>query len=993
MRGTFFILLLIFQFPVILAQQNVNVFTSNILQPTVTSLYAAKEIDFATVDNHGKLNKNINILDLKNGDLNLKLDVNYSNNCLKLDDWGGAMGLLWSPRFYPIIYREVRGIPDGNSQKIDQLSDWNWADYNTMYDIYESKINHNTAGKDGELDVFHYNINGSSGKFVVYNGQVYLLNYTNKVKIEFGYNFSYFIITDMFGNRYYYGQNDNIEYASISQYCSPDSSPQPFVKTTWFINRIENVNNSNYINFDYDTYMGEYPENYSESKSIKMSIYSGDQPIGDGSGYNLESFMVDGHCVTIKEFKTKYIKKITANNFSVDFSYINRDDIGGKFYKRIDLRDKNGKLINKINFDYSRIGNYLPGIPDIPELGNSTPVRYFLKSIVSGIQQDEVFSFDYYNLSDIPPRFSKGKDILGIYNGKNNQSLLPKEYIESMLPLLNVGLIPPNLLNLTSFPSGIRTPQFPQSSYGLLKTIKHPTKGTEQIFYEPNVIKEVNSSAEKNFYGVRPQKIEINDINGNVTNKKYSYKLIQIDSLNYNLSQTSHVSSFYSENDSFGGYLTDGYLTGYWQCNQGAFGCFYKYRFYQINSEKRYDVNSFQNNFIAYNTITETTNDKKFITSTYNVVEDMPAMPIFGYSNAYLPSYSNNWFANLLGNQYSGEVVNGIYKIRRIHDHFYTFKNEKIFNNFVVHRDYQPQGWNNSTFLSSNLEAYSVSKYLLYSRWFNKQSERITDILEDNQKLVAETYKEFYDVNNFNNLRTITTSLPSGEVMKTEFKYAKNQSPSNDYTQRYMIGIPLETINSKNGIPTNKEIFSYSRDWLGHELMLPALKKTVQIPTINSVAENVSEEVIYNQYDDKGNLIQYTKNGKPVTILYGYNQTLPIAKIEGAYYTGLMNDVGLSTNLTGYKNLNICIQSDLDVDISSEQNLLYALDVFRRVPNLSNYQITTYTYDPLIGITSITPPSGIREVYIYDTANRLKEIREQNHTGRILKEFKYKYKP
>ncbi|MFY7844919.1 hypothetical protein [Chryseobacterium gambrini] len=57
-----------------------------------------------------------------------------------------------------------------------------------------------------------------------------------------------------------------------------------------------------------------------------------------------------------------------------------------------------------------------------------------------------------------------------------------------------------------------------------------------------------------------------------------------------------------------------------------------------------------------------------------------------------------------------------------------------------------------------------------------------------------------------------------------------------------------------------------------------------------------------------------------------------------------------------------------------------------------DYQITTYSYDPLIGITSVTPPSGIRQVYIYDTTGKLKEIREMSKTGNLLKEFKYKYK-
>ncbi|BAP31520.1 uncharacterized protein CHSO_2483 [Chryseobacterium sp. StRB126] len=65
---------------------------------------------------------------------------------------------------------------------------------------------------------------------------------------------------------------------------------------------------------------------------------------------------------------------------------------------------------------------------------------------------------------------------------------------------------------------------------------------------------------------------------------------------------------------------------------------------------------------------------------------------------------------------------------------------------------------------------------------------------------------------------------------------------------------------------------------------------------------------------------------------------------------------------------------------------------FRNNSVLSGYQTTTYSYDPLIGVRSITPPSGIREVYLYDTAGRLKEVREHNNTGKLLKEFNYHYK-
>jgi hypothetical protein len=83
---------------------------------------------------------------------------------------------------------------------------------------------------------------------------------------------------------------------------------------------------------------------------------------------------------------------------------------------------------------------------------------------------------------------------------------------------------------------------------------------------------------------------------------------------------------------------------------------------------------------------------------------------------------------------------------------------------------------------------------------------------------------------------------------------------------------------------------------------------------------------------------------------------------------------------------------------ASEQSLISALDVFRNNSALSNYQISTYTYDPLIGVKSITPPSGIREIYVYDTSNRLKEVKQLdkdaagNPVYKIVKEYKYNYK-
>lgn len=51
--------------------------------------------------------------------------------------------------------------------------------------------------------------------------------------------------------------------------------------------------------------------------------------------------------------------------------------------------------------------------------------------------------------------------------------------------------------------------------------------------------------------------------------------------------------------------------------------------------------------------------------------------------------------------------------------------------------------------------------------------------------------------------------------------------------------------------------------------------------------------------------------------------------------------------------------------------------------------MTTYTYDPLVGITSETDPSGRTILYEYDSFGRLIRIKDEN--GKIMQEYKYNY--
>ena len=255
-----------------------------------------------------------------------------------------------------------------------------------------------------------------------------------------------------------------------------------------------------------------------------------------------------------------------------------------------------------------------------------------------------------------------------------------------------------------------------------------------------------------------------------------------------------------------------------------------------------------------------------------------------------------------------------------------------------------------------------------------------------NEKILTTTSDYTYNLTNLK-LKSSRTTYPDNSVSEISYNYASDKN--NTYLiANNIIGVPLETVATKKANPQDmgktiskiETIYPLNQSEANQKtsgLPLPAEVKSTDL------LNTASTEITYNQYDSKGNLQQYTtKDGIPTAIVWGYNQAQPIAKIVGATYAQVSSLAAA-----------IISASDLDAsDPSNEAALITALDNFRKDSTMANYQISTYTYDPLIGVTSITPPSGIREVYLYDSANRLKEIREGSQTGKLLKEFKYNYK-
>ncbi|WP_452598544.1 hypothetical protein, partial [Pontimicrobium sp. MEBiC01747] len=202
----------------------------------------------------------------------------------------------------------------------------------------------------------------------------------------------------------------------------------------------------------------------------------------------------------------------------------------------------------------------------------------------------------------------------------------------------------------------------------------------------------------------------------------------------------------------------------------------------------------------------------------------------------------------------------------------------------------------------------------------------------------------------------------------------------NTLSSQYRYNIPIQTENyiRKNGelqlLNTNRSVYKLDNSKLD-------LEKVKNAKGVNSL----EERLIYHKYDELSNLLEISKtNDKHTVYIWGYHKQYPIAKIENATYTDVSSLVNNIQTLSNADNDRTILYA------GNEGALRQALNNLRNEPSLLNSIITTYTYDPLIGITSITDPKGVTVYYEYDIFNRLKYIKDQD--GNIVSKNEYNYK-
>ena len=357
----------------------------------------------------------------------------------------------------------------------------------------------------------------------------------------------------------------------------------------------------------------------------------------------------------------------------------------------------------------------------------------------------------------------------------------------------------------------------------------------------------------------------------------------------------------------------------------------------------------------------------------------------------------------LIENRVFSSLINGKAYMKQKTVFNYDFIESKTIYNLMgtsVYQQFFYSSGEDPNNLVTNLALFSLPRKSYFTPLNNKiETVYFEDIevdVEDDlsYKKLATTTNYFYTNPSHHQLTKQTTISPDGTTTETNYTYAHEKN-NQLMISKNMISLPLETTTTQtiDGGGTK----TLSRSEIVYPTALPTLQTgsfvlPVSVTSYDLQNNTPSTEVTYDKYDSKGNLQQYTtKDGISTTIIWGYNQSQPIAKITGAKLSDIQQSL-IDAIITASNT------DALAVPGNDETVFMNALDTFRKEGSMSGYQITTYTYDPLIGVRSITPPSGIREVYLYDSANRLKEVKQMetdssgNITYKILKEFKYNYK-
>jgi YD repeat-containing protein len=239
---------------------------------------------------------------------------------------------------------------------------------------------------------------------------------------------------------------------------------------------------------------------------------------------------------------------------------------------------------------------------------------------------------------------------------------------------------------------------------------------------------------------------------------------------------------------------------------------------------------------------------------------------------------------------------------------------------------------------------------------------------------VVITDEMFYD-SMIAGLPTRKQTTGTNGLKSTKYYYPQDLS-TDAFMQELITSNRYELIRTEsfdNNVKISESKTMYAKDATTSNIVLPKYEYMAKfpnsLPNLAGVGQ-LEKRFTYNQYDLKGNILQYTpEGGTSTSIIWGYNRTLPLAKVENATFSQITSALGTT-------------EASLQALTTPPSNL-------RAV--LPSAMVTTFTHKPSVGIISVTDAKGYIMYYNYDQSGRLLNVRDANNY--ILSENEYYFKP
>ncbi|MFA7379447.1 MAG: DUF6443 domain-containing protein [Bacteroidia bacterium] len=475
--------------------------------------------------------------------------LSYNAGAMRVEAIASNVGMGWALNAGGVITRAVMGIPDdyvygswlGYLSGTIPTSVNNFSLTASESDTRNALDYYRDNYMDTEPDVFFFNFNGRTGKFVfnkdkeakiISGDQKLLISYNRNSTSQF---IDKFEVTDEAGNKYFF---EAYEYTATTTYTHTDfptgtnststSNTGLTHYSSWYLTKI--------LTPSFEEILFNYAD---EEQTFRTGNSQQALSCTDGSCTNYyENGNYKGYLMRNYSLVVVNAKRLTSisgpvNEVSFVASTTPRSDLPGSHrIEKIEIRNKLNNGVTGSVLAKTFLLSYF-----VTNTGTSPSVQENYRLFLSGITETAynstqstlnpyVFTYNLASNSELPATVSCAVDLWGYWNGKSNAHLIPKLYIYGTLD----GYERYSPIQITSLGSPSHTMDGADRSSdinyaikGTLKQIDYPNGGSTEFEYELHAFRLYNMNFSGG--GIRIKKVitkdNVNTANNLVREIKY----------------------------------------------------------------------------------------------------------------------------------------------------------------------------------------------------------------------------------------------------------------------------------------------------------------------------------------------------------------------------------------------------------------------------------------------------------------------------------------